>query len=205
MTEPPDQPGEAIRAAAASARNRVRGRVDDKLGDLWWALVLRAVILAALGCFAIFWPDSGLTFLVRAVALFLIADGVVGLFGAIAVRDRGANLAQGVVGLVVGALLLAWPDASARTLTILLGAWALFHGLSVLWESRRLDPADPYRSTSRTVSIVLSAVGAAFLFWPNAGTVALAWVIGAGALIVAAVFFYLAQRLKQARDRIQPV
>ncbi len=199
---PPEDHAEPLRAAAARVTDRVQGRVDDKLGDLWWALILRAAILGAMGLFAIFWPDSGLTFLVRAIAFFMIADGVVGLFGAVAARDRGANLAQGIVGVVLGVVLLAWPDASARTLMVLLAGWALFHGLSLLWESRRLDPGDPYRSTTRTLSIVLSAVGAAFLFWPDAGTVALAWVIGIGALIVAAVFFFLAHRLRGARHRI---
>lgn len=175
---------------------------DAKLGHLWWAMLLRGLILGGLGLYAIFSPSAGLELMGRVVGLFLIASGAVGLFGAFSAKDMGEFLAQGLVDLVLGALLLIQPDFMDGAVVLVLGIWGLFTGGSLLWRSRKLERLDRVRGAMRAVGVVLSILGLVFLFWPQAGTVTLAWIIGAGALVAAAAMLFLASKLKGARSRL---
>src|SRR5260370_41216165 len=95
---------ERVRAAAAQVRSAVSG----KLGDVWWAFMLRGVLAAMLGIFALFWPTASFTILTRVVGLYCLADGVSGLMGALRAADRGTYFAQAVVDLGAGAGLPFW-------------------------------------------------------------------------------------------------
>ena len=48
-------------------------------GRVWWVFLLRGVLAAALGIFALIWPALTLQILVLFVGAYLIADGVMGL------------------------------------------------------------------------------------------------------------------------------
>lgn len=173
--------------------------VDSKLSDLWWGLLLRGVIIAGLGLYLIFSPSSALELLARGVGLFLIADGAVGLFSAASAKDRREFLAQGLVSLALGALLLIQPGFTEGAVTLALGAWALFTGGSLLWRSRRVERLDRLRGLMQTLATVLCVLGLVFVFLPAAATVGLAWVIGIGALIAAGVLLFLATKVKGTR------
>jgi uncharacterized membrane protein HdeD (DUF308 family) len=63
--------------------------VSAKLGDIWWAFMLRGVFAAVLGTFAPIWPTPTLTILTRMIGLYCLADGLSGLVGALRASDRG--------------------------------------------------------------------------------------------------------------------
>ena len=108
----------------------MQSRVSAKLGDIWWAFMLRGVFAGVLGIFALIWPTPTFTILTRMIGLYCLADGLPGLVGALRASDRGTYLLQAVVSLVVGGFLLFWPSTSARTLLMVFGGWALFTGVS---------------------------------------------------------------------------
>jgi uncharacterized membrane protein HdeD (DUF308 family) len=98
------------------------GRVlGDKLGDIWWAFMMRGVLAVALGLGALIWPSASLAILLRLVGTYCLLDGITGLVGAFRAQERGAHLLQAIVGLVVGAVLLFWPEGSVRTLLVIFG------------------------------------------------------------------------------------
>ncbi len=173
--------------------------IDSKLGELWWGLLVRGLIIGALGLYIIFSPSSGLGVLARGIGLFLIADGAVGLFNALSAKDRSEFLAQGFVDLGLGLLLIIQPEFTDGAVMLVLGAWALFTGGGLIWKSRKLERLDRVRSAMQAVGVVLAAVGLVFVFFPTAGKVALAWVIGIGALISAAALLFLARKMKGVR------
>jgi len=198
MNERFSEQGQPLRAAAAAAG----ARVDDKLGDVWWALLARGLVLAALAVFVFFWPSTGLAVVARIVGAFLIVDGAAGLLGAISAQDRGPLLVQGALSLIVGAVLLLWPSATERTLMLTLGAWGVLQGLGLLWQSRELAPDSPNRSAVRTVGLVLAVIGFVLLVWPGAGVVTLAWVIAAAALVASALLLWLSRKVKRVRKAL---
>jgi uncharacterized membrane protein HdeD (DUF308 family) len=137
-----------------------------------------------------------------AVAILLIIDGIAGIFSVLRANERGAFLGQSILSLAIGGVLLLWPGATARTLMLVLGVWALLHGATLLWSLRELSQADAYRGAQQTVGIALVVIGAILVLWPGAGIVTLSWVLGIAALVIAAVLFWLAQRMKQMQLRI---
>ena len=189
---------EQLQAAAAGAK----ARVSDKLGDIWWSLLLRGLLALALGIAAIFWPKATLELLVRLVGLYVLFDGIVTLFGAFRARELGAYLVSGLISVAVGGILVFWPDVTGRLLLIIVGLWALFQGVTLFWAGWQTDANDPERSLMMTIGAVAAIAGVILVVWPAAGSVAISWVIGIVALLVGALLLYLAQRMRQAAKRI---
>ena len=199
MNDDIEERGERLRAAAG----QLRGGVSAKLGDLSGAILFKAIVIAVLGVCLIFWPTKSISILLLAVGVMLIIDGIVELLGAIRAQERGAFLGQSILSLAIGAALLFWPGASVRTLFLVLGAWSLLHGISLLWSLREIDQDDDsYRPAQRTVGIVLTVIGAVLILWPGAGVVTLSWVLGIAALVIAGVLFWLSQRMKRLKNRV---
>jgi uncharacterized membrane protein HdeD (DUF308 family) len=180
----------------------VRSRVSDKLGNIWWAFMTRGVLAAALGLCALFWPGASLTILMRLVGVFCLLDGVTGLIGAFRTADRGAHLLQALLGLVVGVLLLFWPEGSVRTLLVIFGIWALLTGLSQVWAARQPEVDGGERGPMTTLGWIAAAAGLILIVWPGTGVVAIGWVIAIAALLIAALLIWLALRFKRLEARM---
>src|SRR5260370_19086752 len=83
----------------------IQSRVSAKLGDIWWAFMLRGVFAGVLRIFALIWPTHTFTILTRMIGLYCLADGLSGLVGTLRASDPGTYLLQAVVSLVVGVFL----------------------------------------------------------------------------------------------------
>jgi uncharacterized membrane protein HdeD (DUF308 family) len=189
---------EPLRSLAAGMQSRVSG----KLGDIWWAFMLRGVFAGVLGICALLWPTPSFTVLTRMVGLYCLADGLPGLVGALRASDRGTYLLQAVVSLVVGGFLLFWPSTSARTLLMVFGGWALFTGVSHILAARRANVEDTDRGLMPTMGGAVGVVGLVLLIWPGTGVVAISWIIALAALLLAALLIFLALRLKRLKKRV---
>jgi len=182
-----------------------KGRQQSLTGQIWWVFMLRGVLAAALGISALIWPTLTLEILVLFVGAYLIADGVMGLV--VSFRRPGASggLLQPVVSAVVGLVLVFWPSQSARTLFMVLGAGALFIGISYLVTARRYGVAGMDRRLMATVGIVAAALGVILLVWPGAAVVTVSWIIAAAALLMAVGFIFLGVRFKRLKARVEVI
>jgi uncharacterized membrane protein HdeD (DUF308 family) len=179
-----------------------RDRVGDKLGDIWWAFMVRGALAAALGLCALIWPSASLAILLRLVGIYCLLDGVTGLIGAFRAAERGAHLLQAILGLVVGALLLFWPEGSVRTLLVIFGVWALLTGVSQIWAARQQEVEGGERSAMTTIGWVAAVVGLILIVWPGTGVVTIAWLIAIVALLLGVLLIWLALRLKRLQARV---
>lgn len=198
MAENPREAGARVKAAADAARSGVSTRI----GDIAGSLLVKAALVGIVGILVLFWPTASFRILVLAVGALLVIDGVAGIVGMVRANERGAFLGQGIFSLLVGGALLLWPDASTRTLMLLLGAWALLHGVMLIWGLREMPPDARYRGTQRTVAIIMAILGLVLLLWPNVGVVTLSWVIGLAALALAGVLYWLSRRMKGLQQRV---
>jgi uncharacterized membrane protein HdeD (DUF308 family) len=179
-----------------------RDRVSDRLGDLWWAFMARGVLAVALGLCALIWPSASLVILMRLVGLYCLLDGGAALIAAMRTSDRSAHIQQAILGLVVGALLLFWPEGSVRTLLVIFGIWALLTGVSQIWAARQQEVEGGERSAMTTIGWAAAVVGLILIVWPGTGVVAISWVIAIAALLLAALLIFLALRLKRLQTRV---
>jgi uncharacterized membrane protein HdeD (DUF308 family) len=190
---------ERVRAVAIG----VRTNVSDKLGSIWWSFLLRGMFAMALGVFALFWPGLSLSVLVVAVGVYCLADAAAGLLGALRHPELREYLVQALIVLGIGAVLVFWPEATLRTLLVLLGAAALIVGGGQLLTARRLSPDDPERGAVTTIGIAAAVVGLALALWPGSGVAVISWVIGIAAILIGAFLIYLGSRFKRLGTRVE--
>jgi uncharacterized membrane protein HdeD (DUF308 family) len=111
---------------------------------LGWVAWLGGLLLVAAGVALLVWPDITLWALAVLAGASLMIAGTLRLVMAIADRDdpnRAAYLAMGALGIVLGAIVLAWPDATLVVLALSLGIRAVVTGLIAIgtgWQMHRL-------------------------------------------------------------------
>lgn len=194
---------EINRARLRTVAIGVRTNVSDKLGSIWWSFLLRGLLAIGLGIFALFWPGGSLGVLVLAVGLYCVADGAAGLVGALRNPELREYLAQALIVLGIGAVLVFWPGASLRTLLVLLGVAALIAGIGQILTARRLPADDPERGAMMTIGIAAAVIGLVLAFWPGSGVAVISWVIGIAAILIGASLIYLGSRFKRLETRLK--
>lgn len=116
--------------------------VASSLHRYWWLFLIRGLFAIALGVFAIVFPAATLAVLVILIGAYLFVDGVVAIVKAFRIMRSDAHwwvvLLEGVLGVVVGLVIFAWPGLSLLSLAYLVGYWAIFSGVSAIAASFRL-------------------------------------------------------------------
>lgn len=105
--------------------------VGDPASRALSAIVGVVALIAGLICLRR--PGESLLAIVVVLGAYLIVTGVARLVRALAsVEHRGWSLLSAVVDLVLGVLILSWPDESLVTLAILFGISLIFRGVFAL-------------------------------------------------------------------------
>jgi uncharacterized membrane protein HdeD (DUF308 family) len=152
----------------------------------WWAQLLRGIAAVLFGLAALLWPGMTLLVLLVIFALYALVDG---LFAIVAgIRDAGGHrwllLAEGVLGLLAGLVVLFWPGETALVLVYVISAWAIFTGLLkvIMAISFRRQIENWWLMGLGGALSVLFGVILGFL--PGAGLLTLVWLVGIYALIL---------------------
>ena len=91
-------------------------------------------------------PFSALAVLVIIIGIWFIVAGVVRFIAAFSDdQGRGTNVVVGILDVLAGIIVLAWPDLSLKTLAVLAGIVFVIRGVAFVWgglQVRKL-PKDP--------------------------------------------------------------
>ena len=177
-----------------------REALSDRLGILWWTFFLRGLLAAGLGVAALFWPTGSISLLLHLVGLLLMLDGGLTLLG---FGRKGVAGGAGIGAIIIGLVLLVWPEGTARFAFFLLGAFALITAIGSLVTWLQVPVSDPERATARNAGFATLLLALLLVFWPGSGLVALGWAIAFFALFVSAVMLLLAFRFKNANERLK--
>jgi uncharacterized membrane protein HdeD (DUF308 family) len=166
----------------------------------WWVLAVRGAAAILFGILTLLWPALSLYALVLLFGAYALVDGVFNLIGALRRasdgRRWGAMIVEGILSITAGVLTFFWPGITALALLFLIGAWAMMTGIVEIAAAIRL------RSQLRgewllALSGVLSVVfGLLLFFFPGAGALAVAFWIGAYAIVFGVLLLALAFRLR---------
>ena len=192
---------EKVRQVAAEAKQRV----DAKLGNIWWAIMLRGLLALGLAACAFVWPGKTLGIFVKLLGAYFLIDGVIGAVSAYRSGDKASPLMQAIVSLALGLVLLLWTGVSGKLFLVIVGVWLLLQGVSLFLAAFRMDSADEQRGLTMVIGAVMALIGAVFVFWTDTGVVAISWLIGVGAAVIGALLIYLATRVKRVRSRIEGI
>lgn len=107
----------------------------------WW-LALLGVLGIAAGVTTFAWPEMTGLALLLFIAGWSIAGGVLQIIGAIKLREEIEGewllIASGVVSVLFGCLVIAFPGAGALGLALAIGAFAVMYGVLLIAFSLQL-------------------------------------------------------------------
>lgn len=136
----------------------------NKFGGL-----LRAVVAIALGAVMVSFPATSLVIIVKIVAAFLIASGVVSLIFGIVNRANGGlslMITNTVVDIVLGIIVFMFPAEVASIVMLLIGVFLMVFGIfqmSALFSASRVFPMGAW---SFVLPALCTVGGALVVFHP---------------------------------------
>jgi uncharacterized membrane protein HdeD (DUF308 family) len=172
------------------------------LADNWGWILLRGIVAVAFGVAAFVWPGLSLMMLVLLWAGYAIVDGGFTLAAALSARDHdaGSRWWLGLAGgasLIAGVVAIAWPGMTAVVLLLLIASWAIASGVLEIWAAIYLRREIEGEWLLGLTGVLSIAFGVVLLAQPAAGALAVAWLIGAFAVLIGVSLMALAFRVKQ--------
>ena len=150
-----------------------------------WALGLHGAASVAVGLMILAWPGISVFALTIVFGAYTLATGIVEFGAAFTTKgkeERGWLILTGLLGIIVGVLVLAWPGISALALLYMIGAYAVVLGSLCAGASFWL-PLDGHGTASMILTGFVSIVFGIVIFAkPGAGALAVLALIAAFAL-----------------------
>ena len=165
--------------------------MQQMIGNFRTMFLFRGIAAILFGILALVWPKLTLYVLVLLFGLFAVIGGITAVVAALRnTREPGWGflLFEGILGILAGAIALAWPGITALAFLYLLAAWAILTGILEL-----VAPlAFPMRG-GRAVLMVLAGLlsivfGILIAAQPSSGLLAVVWLIGVYAIVFGVMY-----------------
>ena len=161
----------------------------------WWIFSLRGIIAIVFGLAALWWPALTLGVMVLLFGLFALLEGLLAVVSSFGKGDEKGGwtlLLEGLVGLLVCAIVLLgtsigsilWPKVAAVMLVYYIAGWAMLAGLFKIITAFRIRKEVKGEWMLGLNGLVSILVGVILILRPEAGVLAVAWLIGILAIIV---------------------
>jgi uncharacterized membrane protein HdeD (DUF308 family) len=147
----------------------------------WWVILLRGLFAILFGILAFAYPGITLASLVMVYGIFVLADGLVALFGGMG-NSLWPSLLVGLVGVAAGLLTFFYPGITALVLLYFIAAWAIVKGvfeIVIAFKLREVIQGEWALILAGALSV---AFGVLVFLFPQAGALSVIWIIGAYAL-----------------------
>jgi uncharacterized membrane protein HdeD (DUF308 family) len=175
--------------------------MDELLLRSWWMLALRGVIALLFGVLAIVWPGLTLLWLVALFAAYALLGGVASVIGAVRHRHSDEKwwliLLLGLVSIGAGVSAILYPGLTALLLVLVMGANALVTGVLDIAVAIRLRKAIRGEWLLIVTGIISIVFGVLVFLFPDAGALALVWLISVHATVTGALLLALAFRVRE--------
>jgi len=145
-----------------------------------WGLVLAVGVVAVVFGILVLANIWGSVHLVAIFAgLFLLFAGVLQFF--LGGGGKTGRIVAGVIAIVAGVALIAWPEASVKTVAVIVGLAFLISGISVMVAAIAAR-GDGY-GVVVGFGVVIAIVGLVFIIWPGPTVTILMVLVGLAALL----------------------
>ena len=167
----------------------------------WWIYLIRGIFAIAFGITTLVLPRPAFSTLVIFFGTFMIVDGVFAVMFSISmnrpIRRKPWLFFMGVTGIIAGVLMLFNPYISAITLVCFFAFWSFFAGIMEMIRAvsmRKQKRKEGWYVISGILSVLVVIL---LVLDPLSGSVTLAMIFGAYALIIGLSLVSLAIRLKK--------
>jgi uncharacterized membrane protein HdeD (DUF308 family) len=151
-----------------------------------WTLGLHGLASVAVGVMILAWPGIGVYALTIVFGAYTLATGMLEFGAAFTSRhkeERGWLILRGLLGIIVGVLVFAWPGISALALLYVIGAYAVALGILAVAASFQLPLDGRDRASMILAGLVPIVFGIVIFAKPGAGALAVLALIAAFALV----------------------
>ncbi len=111
--------------------------------------------------------------------LFLLFAGILQFF--VGGGARAGRIAAGVIAIIAGIALIAWPDASVKTIAVIIGLSFLISGVAVAMAAIA-SHGEGY-GVVVGFGVILAVVGVVFIAWPGPTVTLLMVLVGLSAVL----------------------
>ena len=183
--------------------NQINSEMEEKFAagvarlcsQSWWVFLIGGLASVIFGVLAFANPGIALLVLAMFFAAFILIYGAVNVWGALQNRDKDGWLALlifGALGVLFGAYALAVPPLSMVALIYVIAFFALANGLTTIylgWKVRKEISTEWVLYASGALSVLFAVL---ILTNPGTGGIAIAYIIGAWAVLVGLLRIYFA-------------
>jgi uncharacterized membrane protein HdeD (DUF308 family) len=142
--------------------------------------IITGLLMIVLGGLFLAQPGLSLASVIWLVGIFAIVYGVfLVIAGLIGIRDGGGwGIALGVLAVIMGVVVLAWPAATSLAILYVIAAWAIISGIADIAGAFVGGISGGRRVWLVIIGLLGIAVGIYFFVHPVTGVLALLWVVG---------------------------
>ena len=184
----------------------VAGRFASILSRSWWLVLLRGLAAIAFGVLAWFQPGISLAAMVLLFGAYSMADGILGVWTAIAGRGDHEYwwvlLIQGLLGIGIGVLTFIAPALTALALLYYIAIWAIATGVLEIVEAIRLRKEIQGEWLLIVAGIASVLFGVLLIVHPGAGALTVIWLIAAYAFVFGVLLVVLAFKVRSSLGRV---
>lgn len=176
-------------------------RMAHRLAHSWHAVFWRGAIAIAFAVAAFAWPMLTLTGLLVLFGAFAMIDGALSF--AIAMRESPrtrwstALLAEGLIGVLAGGIALFVPGVAVTLLIALIATWAVTTGVLEIVAATTLGRDNPSMFALMIGGAASILAGLVLVAKPAIAAIAIAWILGAYALLFGALLLGIALRMRR--------
>jgi uncharacterized membrane protein HdeD (DUF308 family) len=171
-----------------------------KLYKTWWLLSLKAILIFGFGLIIIIRDNPGFLFITLIAGLMLIAGGLAVLAGSWSQKKYNYEwtwwLLEGLIDVVIGAIIIIRPGESPLVFLILLALWTLISAILLIITAINIH----FYISNKSIIYFLSATaflsGIFFLYSINLDFYAIINLIGFFGLLYGLLLFYFSLQLK---------
>lgn len=169
------------------------------LKQVWWVVLVRAVLAIAFGVVAVIWPSITVWALVIIFGIYTLVDGI--MLATHAVRERahvqswGVLLFAGIVSIAVGLIAMFWPAITVVALFWVIAFYAIVFGVLGMISAyqHRGTSAWGWSFAASAISVIFGLV---LLFYPKTSITALTVLAGIWAIIFGVLMLAIAFRAR---------
>mgnify|MGYP003293348037 CR=1 FL=1 len=166
---------------------------------------LRALIALAIGIMMVLRPDNALTTVVKVIAAFILASGIVSLIVGLKEKKNGSlplMSFNAVVDVIIGLVLFSFPGFVAKFIIYLIGFVLLGFGIMQIIALVSAKRVTGFGMGAFILPIIVTLIGGFLLFNPFAESV-MVMIAGAAIIVYGASELFSSWKMKKAIDEYE--
>lgn len=165
--------------------------MQQLIGNFRTMFLFRGIAAVLFGVLTLVWPKLSLTVLVLVFGVFAVISGITAVAAALRNTEFpgwGFLLFEGILGILAGAIALAWPGITALAFLYLLAFWAILTGILEVVAPLSFPMSGGRAALSVLAGLVSIVFGILIAAQPSSGLLAVVWLIGVYAIVFGVMY-----------------